>query len=280
MSADVNAAAGENERADTLGRGATWLAALTGGAAPRAGFPPSVRVVDATLAGTPCRYIAVLPDAANPYPRARTGEVGLVEGWALAQAVHEAIDADRDGPKRSIVAVVDVSSQAYGRREEAFGIHQSLAGAAGAYAQARLAGHPVIGLIVGKAMSGAFLAHGYQANRLIALDDAGVMVHAMGKAAAARVTLRSVDDLERLAAEVPPMAYDIANYASLGLLWKLLDVGSAERPGADDLAAVRRTLEAARRDILDDPDRDLHGRLGGVNRQASSRVRERLAAQW
>ena len=74
--------------------------------------------------------------------------------------------------KRPIVAIIDVPSQAYGRREEAFGIHQALAGAAGAYAKARLAGHPVIGLIVGKAMSGAFLAHGYQANRLIAINDA------------------------------------------------------------------------------------------------------------
>jgi malonate decarboxylase gamma subunit len=30
--------------------------------------------------------------------------------------------------KRPIVAVIDVPSQAYGRREEAFGIHQALAG--------------------------------------------------------------------------------------------------------------------------------------------------------
>ena len=264
----------------TTSRGANWLAALTNGAAPVAGYPASVRVVDAPLAGQPARYIAVVPDAQSRFPRARTGEVGLVEGWALAQAVHEAIAADRDRRKRAIVAVIDVSSQAYGRREEAFGIHEALAGAAGAYALARLAGHPVIGLIVGKAMSGAFLAHGYQANRLIALNDAGVMVHAMGKAAAARVTLRSVEDLERLAADVPPMAYDITSFASLGLLWKLLDVGSAEQPGAADLASVRHSLDVALSDILDDETRDLHGRLGGVNRQASSRVREKLLAQW
>jgi len=264
----------------TPSRGATWLAALTAHAPLRDGFPASVQVVDGQLAGQPARYIAVVPDAQSRFPRARTGEVGLVEGWALAQAVHEVIAADRDGRKRAIVAVIDVSSQAYGRREEAFGIHAALAGAAGAYAQARLAGHPVIGLIVGKAMSGAFLAHGYQANRLIALNDAGVMVHAMGKAAAARVTLRSVEDLERLAADVPPMAYDITSFASLGLLWKLLDVESAEQPGSADLASVRQSLEAALRDILDDPTRDLRGRLGGVNRQASSRVREKLLAQW
>lgn len=263
-----------------LSRGATWLATLTDNAKDLPGYPPSVRVVDAPLAGQLARYIAVVPDAQSSYPRARTGETGLVEGWALAQAVHEAIAADREGAKRAIIAVIDVSSQAYGRREEAFGIHQALAGAAGAYAQARQHGHPVIGLIVGKAMSGAFLAHGYQANRLIALNDEGVMVHAMGKAAAARVTLRSVEDLERLAAEVPPMAYDIASYTTLGLLWKLVDVGSAEQPSAADVQVVRRALVAALDNIRTDPVPDLRSRLGGANRQASSLVREKLRAQW
>ena len=231
------------------GRGAAWLAALAGGATLLPGYPPSVQVADAELAGRPARWIAVVPDPANPFPRARTGEVGLVEGWALARAVHEAIDADRELPasaKRAIVAVVDVSSQAYGRREEAFGIHEALAGAASAYAQARLDGHPVIGLLVGKAMSGAFLAHGYQANRLIALDDPGVMVHAMGKAAAARVTLRSIEDLERLAADVPPMAYDIASYATLGLLWRRVAVDDAERPSAAGAAAGARACSRRR----------------------------------
>ena len=265
---------------DTPSRGATWLAAFTGGAAPLADYPASVRVVDAPLAGERARYIAVVPDPDNRYPRVRNGEIGLVEGWALAQAVHGVIEADRGARPRPIVAVIDVASQAYGRREEAFGIHEALAGAAGAYAQARLAGHAVIGLIVGKAMSGAFLAHGYQANRLIALNDAGVMVHAMGKAAAARVTMRSVDDLERLAADVPPMAYDIASFATLGLLWKLLDGVDADQPGEADRAAVRKALEAALHDIADDPVRDLRGRLGGRNREASSRVRAKLAAQW
>jgi malonate decarboxylase gamma subunit len=167
-----------------------------------------------------------------------------------------------------------VPSQAYGRREEAYGIHQALAGAAGAYAQARLAGHPVIGLIVGLAMSGAFLAHGYQANRLIALDDPAVQVHAMGKASAARVTLRSVEALEKLAASVPPMAYDIRNYASLGILWKLLP------PAEQSLAQVTAVLEAALADILEDQERGLSGRLQGQHRQASRRVRELLEAQW
>lgn len=56
--------------------------------------------------------------------RAASGEVGLLEGWTLAKVVNETIAADADQPvKRPIVAVIDVPSRAYGRREEAFGIH-------------------------------------------------------------------------------------------------------------------------------------------------------------
>ncbi|TWI69372.1 malonate decarboxylase gamma subunit [Pseudoduganella lurida] len=264
---------------NTTSNGATWLAQLAGDA-PAHDWT-AVQVVDGTLAGAPARYIAVVPDAQNRFPRARNGEVGLVEGWQLAQAVQEIVGADREASvKRPIVAIIDVTSQAYGRREEAFGIHQALAGAAGAYAQARLAGHPVIGLIVGLAMSGAFLAHGYQANRLIALDDAGVMVHAMGKASAARITLRSVEALETLAQSVPPMAYDIRSYASLGLLWRVLQASSAAAPTAGDVALVRATLEEALADIAADAARDLSGRFGGAHRAASRRVRELLHAQW
>ncbi|RKP55755.1 biotin-independent malonate decarboxylase subunit gamma [Pararobbsia silviterrae] len=262
-------------------RGTVWLDALTRGATPLTGYPASLRVVDAVLDGESARYIAVVPDPDNPFPRARGGEVGLVEGWQLARALRDVIAADADAVrKRPIVAVVDVASQAYGRSEEAYGIHQALAAAADAYATARLEGHPVIALIVGRAMSGAFLAHGYQANRIIALSDPEVMVHAMGKASAARVTMRSVAALEAFAANVPPMAYDIGSYASLGLLWKLLDVGAPDAPSRDDLDAVERTLADALTDIRNDPSRGLESRLEGAHRAASRVVRETLRAEW
>ncbi|WP_017902938.1 biotin-independent malonate decarboxylase subunit gamma [Pseudomonas asplenii] len=261
-------------------RGLHWFQALAGDAAEIAGLPASLRVADIRLGDQPARLLAVVPDAANRFARARSGEVGLLEGWNLARAVDQVIDADAASTrKRALIAIVDVPSQAYGRREEALGIHLALAAAADSYARARLAGHAVIGLLVGKAMSGAFLAHGYQANRLIALRDPGVMVHAMGKASAARVTLRSVEELESLAASVPPMAYDIDSYASLGLLWKVLDVQRIEQPTAEDLASVQDCLAAA---IGDATQRgtDLGGRLGAQNRAASSRVRQLLREQW
>jgi malonate decarboxylase gamma subunit len=263
------------------GRGKTWFAKLVGEAPLAQGYPDSVLVADARLDGWPTRFIAVVPDPDNRFPRARNGEVGVIEGWQIAKAVQEIVTTEHDCQHKSaIVAVIDVTSQAYGRREEAYGIHQALAAAAGAYAAARLAGHPVIGLIVGKAISGGFLAHGYQANRLIAFNDPQVMVHAMGKQSAARITLRSVEALENLAATVPPMAYDIANYASLGLLWRSLHLENPDRPTANDFDAVLTALEQALADIENDPDRSVKSRLGAPNREASARVREKLREQW
>ena len=260
-------------------RGALWLEKLAPNAPRMTGLCPSVQVADGELNNEAVRFIAVVPDANNHYPRAAKGEVGLLEGWTLAKVVNETIDADANRDvKRPIVAVIDVPSQAYGRREEAFGIHQALAGAAGAYAKARLAGHPVIGLIVGKAMSGAFLAHGYQANRLIAINDKGVLVHAMGKESAARITLRTVDALEKLAATIPPMAYDVSSYATLGLLSDLLNLSNPDAPSDADLALVELTVQKVISDARKDP--SLKNRLGAENRRSSALVRERMRASW
>ncbi|RCW96827.1 MULTISPECIES: biotin-independent malonate decarboxylase subunit gamma [Kosakonia] len=263
----------------TVSRGALWLEKLAPNATRLSGLCPSVQAADGKVNGEAVRFIAVVPDANNHYPRAAKGEVGLLEGWTLAKVVSETVAADANNSvKRPIIAVIDVPSQAYGRREEAFGIHQALAGAAAAYANARLAGHPVIGLIVGKAMSGAFLAHGYQANRLIAFNDAGVLIHAMGKESAARITLRSVEALEELAATIPPMAYDISNYATLGLLADLLNISNPDAPSDADLAQVQSTLHQAINDARQDT--TLKNRLGADNRRSSALVRERMKASW
>lgn len=261
-------------------RGDYWFAQLTKDATPVSGLCPSVKAADGKMNDQTVRFIAVVPDKNNQYPRAAGGEVGLLEGWNLAKVVNDVIDADANAStKRAIVAVIDVPSQAYGRREEAFGIHQALAGAAGAYAKARLAGHPVIGLIVGKAMSGAFLAHGYQANKLIAFKNNGVMIHAMGKESAARITLRSVEALEKLAATIPPMAYDIENYATLGLLSQLLDIANPDSATPDDIARVENTvwqnIQDARKEGV-----SLSNRLGAENRASSQRVRQQMRQEW
>ena len=265
----------------TSTRGQNWFKALTADFAQIKDAVESVWVADGQISGKTVRVIAVVPHQHNLYPRAQSGEVGLLEGWTLAKVVDDAIQADLGHDhKRAILCIVDVPSQAYGRREELFGIHQSLAGAVDSYARARLAGHPVISLLVGKSMSGAFLAHGYQANRIIALKDTGVMVHAMGKESAARVTLRTVDELEKLAANIPPMAYDIESYATLGLLSDLLTVVNPEQPTTEDIACVQNAFLHALNDIQATASTGLEHRLHGENRQASKKVRELLREQW
>lgn len=258
-----------------------WFIALSEGFQQQTQYSKSVWVADGLLGDQPTRLIVVVANTENQFPRARAGEVGLLEGWTLAKAVDEVIQVDQHTTqKRAIVAIVDVPSQAYGRREELFGIHQALAGAVDSYARARLARHPVISLLVGKSMSGAFLAHGYQANRIFALHDDGVMVHAMGKESAARVTLRTVEELEKLAASIPPMAYDIQSYATLGLLTACLDVENADQPTANDLTHVKQVITQAITDIQQQNSTGLEQRLNGENRQMSKRVRELMRAQW
>jgi len=260
-------------------RGATWFTALTNVHSPELRHSAAVWAADAPLGDARARFLAVVPDPANRFPRARQGEVGIEQAYALAREVRAVIGQNM----RPIVAVVDVRSQAYGREEEALGLHRACAEAVAAYADARAAGHPVVALIVGRAMSGAFLAHGYQANRILALDDPGVLVHAMSKEAAARVTRRSVEELEALGHEVLPMAYSIRAYEKLGLLHALLQGVNADAPSNEDVVRVKDELARAADDARKGP-RDLSSRLAAPQarrtRAASVEVRRLMALQW
>jgi len=264
-------------------RGRVWFKALAGEASSIEGDPPSVLVADALIDGEKARFLCVVPDSNGRFPRARRGEVGLEEAYALAARVREVIDADTAGKKRPIIAIVDLKSQAYGRREEIAGLHLAAAAAVDAYVTARLAGHPIIALIVGQAISGGFLTHGYQANRLLAFDDDGVLIHAMHKEAAARVTRRTVAQLDKLAATVPPLSYDVRDYSKLGLLYKLLHVVNPENPTQAEISLVRGELIQAIQDARKGS-RDLRTRIDSegalIARKASRLARARVEEQW
>src|SRR5207244_2728851 len=160
------------------------------------------------------------------------------------------------------------------------GIHLSLAAAVDAYATARMAGHPVVALIVGTALSGGFLGHGAQAHRVLALDDPGVVIHAMRKQSAARVTRRTVEELDELGKTVLPTSYDVRQYANLGLLHELIDGVDAGSPSAAQVERVKGRVAAAIADVRAHPG-DLTDRLNNpearAHRAASIEVRRRLA---
>jgi len=178
---------------------------------------------------------------------------------------------------------VDVKSQAYGRREETAAIFLATATAADAYASARMKGHPVIALVMGNAISGGFLTHGYQANRILAFDDAGVVIHAMHKEAAARITLRTVAELDELGHKIAPLSYDIHDYAKLGLLHKLLHVEDPDRPSQTTVAQVQKELIDAIADARAGS-QDLSNRLTSPGaremRKAGLAARARMEEQW
>ena len=264
-----------------MSRGRTWFEALAGA---NPGGRARVRAVRTGLSdGDRARFLAVVPNPDAKFPRARHGELGLEEGWALARRVREAVWTTTGrpaGPRRRRRC----AGQPYGYREELLGLHLALAAAVDAYATARLAGHPVVALVVGQAISGAFLAHGMQANRILALDDPGVAVQVMSKRSTARVTRRSVEELDEIAKEVPATAFDIASFARLGALHRLIDGVDAAEPDAEDVETVRDALAEAIFSARHDGSTDLSGRFASPEarqyRDASLRVRERLAEEW
>ena len=82
----------------TASRGRLWLSALAA-TEPVAVIPS---VISADTSGA--TYLAVVPDPQNPFHRARNGEVGLTESWALAAAIDDVISSD---------AAVDTSVQSW-----------------------------------------------------------------------------------------------------------------------------------------------------------------------
>ncbi|GEO57511.1 biotin-independent malonate decarboxylase subunit beta [Companilactobacillus bobalius] len=229
-------------------------------------------------------YVAIVPDADNKFPRVRNGEVGLQEGFAVASVINKVVAEDKDKDvKRPIILIVDVPSQAYGYQEELIGIHVALGSSAAAYAKARQAGHPVIDFIPGDAVSGGFLAHGLQSNRMIALDDDSITIQAMSKASAARITQRTIAELEEATKHVPAMAYDIDNYEKLGALYKLVKgIGSWEATD-ENVVKINQIID----DAIDglNGDRTLHFRYETPiakesGRKATLKVRKLVDEQW
>ncbi|MCP0887775.1 biotin-independent malonate decarboxylase subunit beta [Ligilactobacillus sp. WILCCON 0076] len=230
-------------------------------------------------------YISIVPDKNNNFPRVRHGEVGLKEGYTVANVINDLIDRDKDKKtKTPIVIIVDVPSQAYGYNEELVGIHMSLAASVSAYARARQAGHKIISFIPGDAVSGGFLAHGLQSNRLIALNDSSITIQAMSKESAARITNRSLQELEQATKNTPAMAYDIKNYQKLGSLFYLISNVKSYDSSDYAINIVKNAINSAISDLENKPT-DLSFRYNNKiakesGRVATNKIRLLMDKQW
>lgn len=165
--------------------------------------------------------------AANPrFPVVYAGVIGMEEAYKMALAVYKVIELDEGKPmaqKRPIVLIVDTPGNGPGKVEEIFGMNK----ATGAYqlslAEAREKGHPIVAMIIGRAISGAFLCHGLQADHILALGEGyPTMIHVMPLAGIARITKRDIESLTELSKSNPVFASGANFFYALGGLEELV----------------------------------------------------------
>jgi malonate decarboxylase gamma subunit len=197
-------------------------------------FGASAVIGTATLNGELCTVIASDAMTANPkFPVVYAGIIGLEEGYKMALAVYHSIKADQDRPlaeKRPLVLIVDTPGNGAGKQEEIFGMNKATGGYQLALAEARKAGHPIIAMVVGRAISGGFLCHGLQADHVLALGPQfNTMIHVMPITSISRITKLDIEWLQELAKDNPVFAAGPDYFYQLGGVEELIDSIDAMR---------------------------------------------------
>ena len=137
---------------------------------------------------------------------------------ALAMAV-EVLRTVREHPGRAILLLIDTQGQRLRHRDELLGINAYMAHLAKCLEVARRAGHRIVSLVYGRAVSGGYLTTGMMADACYALESAEISV--MNLPAMARITKVSQERLEELARSSPVFAPGAVNYLKMGALESL-----------------------------------------------------------
>jgi malonate decarboxylase gamma subunit len=189
---------------------------------------PGAVVGTGMLKGRAVTVIANDAKARNPrFPVVVAGVIGMEEGYKMAAAVYMSIEADKDrapAEKRPLLLVVDSPGNGPGKIEEIFGMNKSTGAYQLALAEARQKGHPVVAMIIGRAISGAFLCHGLQADRILTLSgEYGTMIHVMPLSSIARITKMDIERLEELSKSNPVFASGASFFYKLGGVEEILE---------------------------------------------------------
>jgi malonate decarboxylase gamma subunit len=207
----------------------------------------------AALNGEVCTVIANDAMTANPkFPVVYAGIIGLEEGYKMALAVYHSIRADQDRPlaeKRSLVLIVDTPGNGAGKQEEIFGMNKATGAYQMALAEARKAGHPIVAIVVGRAISGGFLCHGLQADHVLSLGPKfNTMIHVMPITSISRITKLNIEWLQALAENNPVFAAGPDYFYKLGGVEELIDSIDAMRECVIAHVVQVRALKLAGRD--------------------------------
>ena len=194
---------------------------LVGGTTMDGDFGPGAVVGTATLNGETVTVIANDAEANNPrFPVVYFGVIGMEEAYKMACAVYETMEADREKPvseKRPIILIVDTPGNGPGKTEEIIGMNKATGAYQLALAEARKAGHPIVAMVIGRAISGAFLCHGLQADHILALPkEFGTIIHVMPLSSISRITKMDIESLNELSKESPVFASGVEFFYRLG----------------------------------------------------------------
>lgn len=132
---------------------------------------------------------------------------------ALAMAT-EVLRTVREHPGRAIVLLIDTQGQRLRHRDELLGINVYMGHLAQCLEVARRAGHRIVSLVYGRAVSGGYITGGMMADSCHALVSAEISV--MNLPAMARVTKIPQERLEELAESSPVFAPGASNYLKMG----------------------------------------------------------------
>lgn len=184
-------------------------------------FGPGAVVGTAQLNGQPVTVIANDAQAINPrFPVVYFGVIGMEEAYKMASAVYETMQADADKPlgeKRPLILIVDTPGNGPGKVEEIIGMNKATGAYQLALAEARKAGHPIVAMVIGRAISGAFLCHGLQADHILALPkEYGTVIHVMPLSSISRITKMDIESLNELSKHSPVFASGVEFFYRLG----------------------------------------------------------------
>ncbi|HPR41957.1 MAG TPA: biotin-independent malonate decarboxylase subunit gamma [Candidatus Methanofastidiosa archaeon] len=207
---------------------------------------PGAMVGEAALDGGVVTVIA--NNSKRPNPRFRVvynGVIGMEECYKFAKAVYATIEADKDKPlaeKRPIVLIIDTPGNSPGKVEEIVGMTKGTASYQFALEDARHSGHPVIGMIVGRAVSGAFLCHGLLSDRILALPmKFGTIVHVMPTTSIAVITKIPLERLNELVKSNPVFASGAEFFYQLGGINEMVEDPKEMRN------TIKRNIEEVRK---------------------------------
>lgn len=194
---------------------------LVGGVTMDGDFGPGAVVGTARLNGEELTVIANDAEAVNPrFPVVYFGVIGMEEAYKMACAVYQTMEADADQPvsrKRALVLIVDTPGNGPGKVEEIIGMNKATGAYQLALAEARKAGHPIVAMVIGRAISGAFLCHGLQADHILALpQECGTVIHVMPLSSISRITKIDVESLSELSKQSPVFASGVEFFYRLG----------------------------------------------------------------